>query len=643
MIRNIRKIKQIRQLFINSRRLPKIDRPITLIFAPDALLKPHLHNLCIVGRALQDEGHDVVVLRCFECFDSCPPVYNQITQAFDGRIDTCPPCEKCAHNALKLTDQYDLKSINMRSFITDEEIAEVRRSVEELPIAEMSYSDFDELHSGAFIDLPIVFKALGFSFGSDDRLDFLRRTISSVQVCNKALENLIARVPVDRAVVYGIYALQTTARKTFEQMGIPCYEILNPGHKNIDWQKLIVIPEDWATHAIHRINEWESWADLPVPASTVVEIGDDLVIRLKADGKRIYSPGRSENAITPENFGLTRDRKTIACFTSSPDEFESLGALYKCLGREVSGSRNCFPDQIAWLQHMIQEVEDSNDLQLIVRIHPREGATRNCHISDHFYLLNEAFGDREYKHVRIVWPEDPESSYDIGEIADVVCVAWTTMALEFARMGLPVIAAFERNMLAPADVWLTYPRTAESFMSDLRATLEQAASLERVRQAFRWYNFSNLGYSIDLSDVVEDQKIAGTHKYKKPAHAIDLKRVIINGEHIEKINQERLQMVNSRISCVVEEDAILCQMARLLLLLMTGKDLSLDNPDLVRRMREVEARHLSFDTKASTVTIEIRKGQSITKFSPMAVKIAQILTSSFSRVPLPTLTGNIHQ
>ena len=102
---------------------------------------------------------------------------------------------------------------------------------------------------------------------------------------------------------------------------------------------------------------------------------------------------------------------------------------------EPFSDRQPFRDQIEWLEALIKKVELSRNLQLIVRIHPREGANRReAVVSSHLGLLKSRFS-RSYNHVRFVWPGDEVSSYDLMELADVGPRSWSSTALEMARLG----------------------------------------------------------------------------------------------------------------------------------------------------------------------------------------------------------------
>src|SRR5262249_48888080 len=145
-----------------------------------------------------------------------------------------------------------------------------------------------------------------------------------------------------------------------------------------------------------------------------------------------------------------------------------------------------FRDQVEWLEALIAYIEPSSDVQLIIRIHPREGANRREKVSSrHLEILRERFS-QPYQHVRIVWPEDPVSSYDLMELADIGLSSWSSTALELARFGTPVVIAFDRHTPFPIGDVVTWDETRDGYFRCIREALRREPSLDLVRYAYRW-------------------------------------------------------------------------------------------------------------------------------------------------------------
>ncbi len=75
------------------------------------------------------------------------------------------------------------------------------------------------------------------------------------------------------------------------------------------------------------------------------------------------------------------------------------------------------------------------ELQLVVRVHPGELKTHGTSMID---VINEAYAELP-ENIHIIRPEDKTNTYDLMEIADFGVVYTTTVGMEMAMSGLPVI------------------------------------------------------------------------------------------------------------------------------------------------------------------------------------------------------------
>ena len=122
--------------------------------------------------------------------------------------------------------------------------------------------------------------------------------------------------------------------------------------------------------------------------------------------------------------------------------------------------------------------------------------------SEHLQTLRAAF-PQDPPRTRIFWPDDPVSSYDLAEIADVATVSFSTIGLELARLGVPVVVYVEGVGPYVADCFTPLPLTPAKFEAELTQALQNppSAAIWRLAMRFSWFAF--LGQAIDLRSVID--------------------------------------------------------------------------------------------------------------------------------------------
>jgi hypothetical protein len=192
--------------------------------------------------------------------------------------------------------------------------------------------------------------------------------------------------------------------------------------------------------------------------------------------------------------------------------------------------------------------------------------------------LKRAFSE-PFPNCRFVWPQDPVSSYDLGEAADLALTSWSTIGLELARLGVPVLVAFNGAIAAIAeDDFLEWAPTPAAYLEKLRELLERPVTIGQIARAFRWYALSIFGATLDFSDVVPASNFAGLPKYKMPREAAALEQILIQGKDVCDVNVERLRAAQTPHIGERETTELLRQLRRIIHFLMTGEDPSHDAP-----------------------------------------------------------------
>jgi len=128
------------------------------------------------------------------------------------------------------------------------------------------------------------------------------------------------------------------------------------------------------------------------------------------------------------------------------------------LGDSLTLGRQVFSKSMAeWISRTVQYFAGRDDVQLVIRVHPGEVLTHGQSMVDVVHHVLPRLPD----HIRMVGPKDQLNTYDLFEVADLGLVYTTTVGLEMALAGLPVIVTGQthyrkRGFTYDPDSWVMY-------------------------------------------------------------------------------------------------------------------------------------------------------------------------------------------
>ncbi len=160
------------------------------------------------------------------------------------------------------------------------------------------------------------------------------------------------------------------------------------------------------------------------------------------------------------------------------------------IGDSLTLGRQVFSDSMTgWLERTVQFFASRPDVQFVARIHPGELVTKGPSVADVVQRVLPSLPE----HIHLVPADAPVNTYDIVEIADLGLVYTTTVGLEMAMSGVPVIAVGNthyrgKGFTLDPDTWEAYFDTLDKALKDPAAyRLSQAQVALAWNYAYRFF------------------------------------------------------------------------------------------------------------------------------------------------------------
>jgi len=142
------------------------------------------------------------------------------------------------------------------------------------------------------------------------------------------------------------------------------------------------------------------------------------------------------------------------------------------LGDSLTLGRNIFAESMSeWITRTVQYFAKRSDVQLVIRVHPGEKLVPQAKSMG--TVVREALPELP-GHIHLIGALDNVNTYDLIEIADLGLAYTTTVGVETAMNGIPVISCGEthyrgRGFTLDPNSWDEYLALLEKVLSDLPA------------------------------------------------------------------------------------------------------------------------------------------------------------------------------
>lgn len=162
-----------------------------------------------------------------------------------------------------------------------------------------------------------------------------------------------------------------------------------------------------------------------------------------------YTTGQKEGLLPKQ---ISHDHKRIVIFNSSIDEFEGIDGYENLM----------YNTDNEGIGLICEFFKNNSDTHIYLRVHPNLKGLKNTQMKQLWQLNND------YDNLTLIAPEEAIDSYALMEIADVVLTFGSTIGIEAAFWGKPVISAgrsFAENLNC-----FYKPTTHDELISLLSAT-----------------------------------------------------------------------------------------------------------------------------------------------------------------------------
>jgi hypothetical protein len=138
------------------------------------------------------------------------------------------------------------------------------------------------------------------------------------------------------------------------------------------------------------------------------------------------------------------------------------------LGDSLTLGREVFTASMEeWLERTLQYFAGRPDLQFVIRVHPGEKLIHGQSMVD---VINRVL-PKLPEHIHVIKPEEDVNTYDLIAAADLGLVYTTTVGLEMAMSGVPVIVVGDthyrdKGFTQDPDSWVKYYKTLKAVIED---------------------------------------------------------------------------------------------------------------------------------------------------------------------------------
>lgn len=383
-----------------------------------------------------------------------------------------------------LRKEFDLQGYDLENVLTERDFEKVNIILKKINKNNFEKLVLDDVYIGkiALYEFLLHSKKMSAKLTDAEWKEctiYLKNTLISFFACR----NIVKKEKPERILMFNtLYSVNHVWERYAKIKNIPVY-LLHNGSNLSDLDGTLIIAKNDPFYLMDSLKKvWIKLRGSPVLQKGLSYVTDNLLELIKAKHFLVYSTPKSKEHVNLRKiFNVTDNQKILTATMSSYDEVFAA----KYVGVWNIYEKLIFATQVIWIKELINYVKNKHDLFLIIRVHPREFPNKRESVkSDHAKMLEKVLKNLP-DNVKVNWPADNISIYDIAQETDVFLNAWSSVGVEMSLLGIPVVVYSKDLILYPSD--LNYlAKNKKDYFTKIELALRKGWNYERIKKTYRW-------------------------------------------------------------------------------------------------------------------------------------------------------------
>ena len=472
-----------------------------LFFSPYAYIDVHSLPEAIVGSALIENGHSVFQVICAGMYKnfcvsmSAAQLWHDSPSNEKNEI-----CHQCKLNSTKVTKHFNFDQIVLDRYLSSEDDELIRNLVSQVNVnnwVDFSYQGIPVGRYAAY-ELLLNYKINNptltdtqFNYYKGHLIDSLRTLIAG--------EKLFREFQPSRLVLYNhLYSTNRMMSVLADRHQIPCFTLHAGIHHLHRLTELMIFKVNKNRLPLSRLSAWDKYSQYALTKNRIERAHQHICELFTAKSGWVYSikSQGASSAELREFFRILPSQKILLVAMSSNDEIYA-GKMSDSTSpiKETS----VFDSQMEWIQFLIEYALINKHTAIILRPHPRLFPNkREGVLSAYADNLKQIFKNLP-DNVKVNWPKDNISLFDLIKLADVGLNSTSSSGLEMLLLGLPVVNYQQVEMAYPRNLNLCGV-DKNDYTFKIESALKNGYDMRKLYEVYRWISFQSDVAAIDISD-----------------------------------------------------------------------------------------------------------------------------------------------
>lgn len=436
-------------------------------------------------RELVNRGCDTVYVSCGSTFTEHCTSYSAESIGLDApRKAKDRICQLCKRNARLLASASGARHLMLRDFLSvDDEtcIDELMAQVTPENYVGFRHLDVDVGRATSY-ECFLLYKKMSEHLNEEEwryYRTYLRNALQSLI----GFARIFDRERPDLVFFYSPqYGVNGSCAQYAEIRGAKTYFIEGSASNGERYEALRIW--DWRVHGLVNpaLAHWSSVRER-VTAEDVRRVTGHFRELLEARSYAVYSTPVADAFDLRVRFNIPATAKVLLATLSSFDEAYAAFVIGKFPERKVRSP--VYGNQFDWIKDTIRRLAGRRDVYLIVRVHPRDYPNkRDPRQSEQAALWEQMFANLP-ENVRVNWPQDGISLYNMLDQVDAVVTGWSATGIEALVFGVPVVTYDRWLPSYPSDIHFSGD-TAEEYFANIDRALACEHGFAVAAQGYRW-------------------------------------------------------------------------------------------------------------------------------------------------------------